>query len=150
MTLVNRVYDSHHKSLLIVLYLMFYSYNYNDTKEKSYAVAINVPMNLCQGNFDPSNELFSTLKMNAVDVRNAIYNTTNQFYEGEYLMAVGPSPCDCIKSNNCKKTDICTLIENCTSRCLSCSIMTHPRPLKASYKDEMTAVLLSTPSTLHV
>ncbi len=117
MSLVNCVYAGHHKTLLIVLYLMFYSYN--DTTEKSYSVAINVPKNLCQGNFDPLNEPFSTLKKNATDVKNAIYTTTNQFYKSEDLLAVGPSTCDCIKLQNCKKTDICTLIENCTSKSVS-------------------------------
>ncbi len=119
MSLVNCVYADHHKTLLIVLYLMFYSYNYNDTTEKSYAVAINVPKNLCQENFNPLNEPFLNLEKNATDVRNAIYTTTNQFYKSEDLMAVGPSPCDCIKSKNFKKTDICTLIENCTRKSVS-------------------------------
>ncbi len=105
MSLVNCVYAGHHKTLLIVLYLMFYSYNH-DTKEESYAVAINVPRIQCQGNFDPLNE-------NATDVKNAIYNTKNQFYKGEDLMAAGPWPCDCKMLNNCKTS------ENCISKSVS-------------------------------
>ncbi len=115
MSLVNRVYAGHHKTLLIVLYLMFYSYNYNDTKEESYAVAINVPKNLCQGNFDPSNEPFPTLKKNATDVKNAIYNTTNQFYKSEDLMAAGPSCYNCKTSETCTSKSLSVLLQNDSS-----------------------------------
>lgn len=114
MSLVNRVYAGHHKTLLILLYLMFYSYNHND-KEESYAVAINVPRNQCQGNFDPLNEHFLTLKMKATDVRNAIYNTKNQFYKGEDLMAAGPLRCFCTQKKNCKNNSVSILLQNDSS-----------------------------------
>ncbi len=114
MSLVNRVYAGHHETLLIVLYLMFYSYNH-DTKEKSYSVAINVPMNQCQGNFDHSNELFSTLKKNATDVKNDIYNKENQFYKSEYFMAAGPWRCNCKTSENCKSQSVSVLLQNDSS-----------------------------------
>ncbi|RXN13090.1 paired box Pax-3 [Labeo rohita] len=57
----------------------FFEENYTDTKHESYAVAINVPRNQCEWNFDPSNENFLTLEKN---VKNTIYNTTNKFYNG--------------------------------------------------------------------
>ncbi|RXN35666.1 paired box Pax-3 [Labeo rohita] len=60
----------------------FFEENYTDTTVESYAVAINVPKNQCQGKFDPSNKLFMTLKKKATDVKNAIYKTTNKFYKG--------------------------------------------------------------------
>ncbi len=115
MSLVNRVYAGHHKTLLIVLYLMFYSYNYNDTREKSYSVAINVPMNQCQGNFDPLNEPFSTLKKNATDVKNEIYNKENQFYKSEDLMAAGPCTSVCKKSETCTSKSVSVLLQNDSS-----------------------------------
>lgn len=105
MSIVNLVYAGHHKTLLIVLYLMFYSYT--DTRGDSYAVAINVPRIHCQGNFDPLNEHFLTLKKNATFVKNAIYNTKNQFYKGEDLMAAGSWPCNCKMLNNCKTSENC-------------------------------------------
>uniref|UniRef100_A0A672KGJ3 Uncharacterized protein n=1 Tax=Sinocyclocheilus grahami TaxID=75366 RepID=A0A672KGJ3_SINGR len=108
MSLVNRVYAGHHKTVFILLYLMFYSYD--DTKKDSYAVAINVPRNQCQGNFDPLNEHFLTLE-NATCVRNAIYNTANQFYKGEDLMAAGP-PCNCKIIENCKSKSVSVLLQN--------------------------------------
>ncbi len=94
---------------------MFYSYNYNDTTEEPYSVAINVPMNQCQGNFNPSNEPFPTLKKNATDVKNAIYNTTNQFYKSEDLMAAGPLYCNCKKSENCTSKSVSVLLNNDSS-----------------------------------
>ncbi len=112
MSLVNRVYADHHKTLLIVLYLMFYSYNYNDTTEEPYSVAINVPMNLCQGKFNPLNEPFLNLEKNATDVRNAIYNTTNQFYKSEDLMAAGPLYCNCKKLETCTSKSVSVLLNN--------------------------------------
>ncbi len=113
MSLVNRVYDSHHETLLIVLYLMFYSYN--DTREKSYSVAINVPMNQCQGNFNPLNEPFPTLKKNATDVKNDIYNKENQFYKSEDLMAAGPSCYNCKTSETCTSKSLSVLLQNDSS-----------------------------------
>ncbi len=115
MSLVNCVYDSHHKTLLIVLYLMFYSYNYNDTTEKSYAVAINVPKNLCQENFNPLNEHFLNLEKKATDVRNEIYTTTNQFYKSKDLMAVGPSCYNCKKLETCTSKSVSVLLQNDSS-----------------------------------
>lgn len=110
MSLVNCVYAGHHKTLLILLYLMFYSYK--DTKNESYAVAINVPMNQCQGNFDPSNENFLTLEKNATSVRNAIYDKPNQFYKGTDLMAAGPCNCTCKTIENCKINSVFVLLQN--------------------------------------
>uniref|UniRef100_A0A671PC71 Uncharacterized protein n=1 Tax=Sinocyclocheilus anshuiensis TaxID=1608454 RepID=A0A671PC71_9TELE len=98
-----------HKTLLILLYLMFYSYK--DTKEESYAVAINLPRNQCQGNFDPLNENFLTQE-NATCVRNAIFKTKNKFYKGEDLMAAGPCLCDCKKSENCTSKSVSVLLKN--------------------------------------
>ncbi|RXN11965.1 paired box Pax-3 [Labeo rohita] len=60
----------------------FFEENYADTTEESYAVAINVPRNQCQGKFDPSNESFLTQEK---DVKNAIYKTTNKFYKGSQV-----------------------------------------------------------------
>ncbi|RXN13087.1 paired box Pax-3 [Labeo rohita] len=55
----------------------FFEENYADTKHESYAVAINVPRNQCEWNFDPSNFLTQDK-----DVKNGIYNTENKFYNG--------------------------------------------------------------------
>ncbi len=138
MSLVNRVYAGHHKTLLIVLYLMFYSYNYNDTKEKSYAVAINVPMNLCQGNFNPLNEHFLNLEKNATDVRNAIYNTTNQFYKSEDLMAAGPLYCNCKNIENFTSQSVSVLLKNDSSS-------TFKEFLKHREKDRCVVIYTASP-----
>ncbi len=89
---------------------MFYSYK--DTQEESYAEAINVPKNQCQGN--PLNEHFLNLE-NATCVRNAIFNTENQFYKGEDLMAAGPYRCNCNESENCKSKSVSVLLQNDSS-----------------------------------
>ncbi|RXN31108.1 paired box Pax-3 [Labeo rohita] len=87
--------------------VIFRTSGYADTKHESYAVAINVPRNQCEWNFDPSNFLTQDK-----DVKNGIYNTENKFYNGTDLMAEGHWPCNCKVIENCISKSVSVLLQN--------------------------------------
>lgn len=69
---------------------MFSSYKRvdNDGHPRQYAVAINVPKEQCQQNFNPTTGNFLTQE-NAKNVKNAISDDTNALYQGAELIAAG-------------------------------------------------------------
>ncbi|XP_058600551.1 uncharacterized protein LOC131520377 [Onychostoma macrolepis] len=68
----------------------FFEKNYKrvdgDGHPRQYALAINVPKDQCQQNFNQNNFL---TRENAVNVRNAITDDTNALYQGAELIAAG-------------------------------------------------------------
>lgn len=110
MSLVNHVQAAgHHETLVKWLHLMFYSYTEKtaESDPKPFAVAINVPRNQCQGNFDSSNFL---IHENATRVKNYIYKENNKFYNGnKSLIAAGRLTG--VKSQNCESKPVSYLLQ---------------------------------------
>uniref|UniRef100_A0A8C1XHT0 Uncharacterized protein n=1 Tax=Cyprinus carpio TaxID=7962 RepID=A0A8C1XHT0_CYPCA len=70
----------------------FFENNYKrvntDGHPRQYAVAINVPKDQCQQNFNPAPDNFLTQE-DAMNVKNAITDETNALYQGAELIAAG-------------------------------------------------------------
>uniref|UniRef100_A0A9J8CRJ7 Uncharacterized protein n=1 Tax=Cyprinus carpio carpio TaxID=630221 RepID=A0A9J8CRJ7_CYPCA len=61
-----------------------------DGHPRQYAVAINVPKDQCQQNFNPAQNNFLRISQeNAMNVKNAITDETNALYQGTELIAAG-------------------------------------------------------------